>query len=261
MKTNPSPTYHDYLNRLAAQPQPSAWDCAEYLKEAGAVHPYLELASADVFLLDYQSRQYPFLSPNARRVMGHPKEAFLEGGLEFMLFHRHDFEVFSTRMFPDEVRFIAQQPPENLAQLRFSKSFRFKNQEGQYRTILQRNTILNTAGQAAPTAIFGTTQDITDFAEPGKIVHQIEQRDPATQRWTLLHAKEYFPDVAPERLLSAREIEILKWAVEGFSSKQVADKLHLSFNTVNTHRRNMLRKTNCQNALELLRYAIERRLL
>jgi DNA-binding CsgD family transcriptional regulator len=261
LKTPVVPTYQDYLTLLAAQPQPNAWDSAECLKEAQAKHAHLDVSSVAVFMLDYQTRRYPLLTPTTRRAMGHPTEAFQEGGLEFMLYHRQDFEVFSTKMFPDEVRFIAQQAPADLALLRFSKSFRFKNDEGKYRTILQRNTILNTGGQAAPTAIFGTAQDITEFAEPGKIVHHIERHDPATQRWVLLLAKEYYPDVAPERLLSHREVEILRWAVEGLSSKQIAAKLHLSFNTVNTHRRNMLRKTNCQNSLELLRYAIERKLL
>lgn len=261
MKTSSPLTYQNYLNLLAAQPQPNAWDSAEYLKEVRATHRHLEVASVAVFLLDYPSRQYPLLTPTTRRAMGHPTEAFQEGGLDFMLYHRQDFEVFSTKMFPDEVRFIAQQPAETLALLRFSKSFRFRNQDGQLRTVLQRNTILNTTGQATPTAIFGTAQDITEFAEPGKIIHQIERHDPVNQRWTLLHSKEYFPDIAPERLLSDREVEILRWAIEGYSSKQIADKLHLSFNTVNTHRRNMLRKTNCQNSLDLLRYAIERKLL
>ncbi|GAB4044245.1 response regulator transcription factor [Spirosoma litoris] len=74
-------------------------------------------------------------------------------------------------------------------------------------------------------------------------------------------SKEYFPDIDPDKLLSKREIEILKWAIEGYSSKQIADKLFLSFNTVNTHRRNMLRKTNSQNSMDLLRYAIQHGLL
>jgi len=55
--------------------------------------------------------------------------------------------------------------------------------------------------------------------------------------------------------LSAREIEILKLVAEGFSSKQVADKLFLSELTVNTHRRNMLKKTNQPNVAALVSYA------
>lgn len=77
----------------------------------------------------------------------------------------------------------------------------------------------------------------------------------------MLHSKVYYPDVDPVKLLSKREVEILKWIVEGYSSKQIADKLFLSTSTVNTHRQNMLRKTNSQNSAELLRYAINQKLL
>ncbi|MFD2570950.1 response regulator transcription factor [Spirosoma soli] len=261
MKTVTLPTYVDYLNLLAQQPQPSGWDYGQYLAEVGTRHLWSGLSSTDVFILDYSSKQYPFLSPDAKQVIGQPREAFVEGGLDFMLYHRHDFAVFSETIFPDEVRFIAQHQDEDLASFRFSKTYRFRNQEGHYRTILQRNTIISVSEQSTPIAIFGSATDITDFTEKGKIVHQIEQYDSVNQQWKLLLSKEYFPDIAPDNLLSKREIEIMKWAVEGYSSKQIADKLHVSFNTVNTHRRNMLRKTNCQNSLELLQYAIARKLL
>lgn len=56
-------------------------------------------------------------------------------------------------------------------------------------------------------------------------------------------------------ILSAREIEILKLVAQGDSSKHVADKLFLSELTVNTHRRNMLKKTNQPNVAALVNYA------
>lgn len=55
--------------------------------------------------------------------------------------------------------------------------------------------------------------------------------------------------------LSNREIEILKLVADGFSSKQIADKLFLSELTVNTHRRNMLKKTNQPNVAALVNHA------
>lgn len=56
-------------------------------------------------------------------------------------------------------------------------------------------------------------------------------------------------------VLSDREIEILKLVADGLSSKQVADKLFLSELTVNTHRRNMLKKTNQPNVAALVSFA------
>jgi len=62
-------------------------------------------------------------------------------------------------------------------------------------------------------------------------------------------------------LLTRRELEILKWIMDGLASKQIAERLHISIHTVNAHRKNMLRKTNCTNFSEIVKYAIKHNLL
>lgn len=61
--------------------------------------------------------------------------------------------------------------------------------------------------------------------------------------------------------LTLREIEIIKLLDQGLSSAQMADKLFISENTVETHRRNILRKTDTHSATELLRYARDNKLI
>ncbi|GAB4044249.1 response regulator transcription factor [Spirosoma litoris] len=261
MKRSSILTYQKYLDLLAEQPQSSAWDYAQYVKEAQSMHSFMELSSTVIFLLDFRTKDYPLVSHSAYQVMGHPNEAFYEGGLAFVLHHNTDFATLNNTIFPNEVAFLANLSSQDLAQYRFSKTYRFRGIKGELRTLLQRHTIIGNTDNSAPTAIFGFAWDITDQAKKGKLIHQIEQYNLQERVWNIVLSNEYFPDVDPDKLLSKREIEILKWAVEGYSSKQIADKLCLSFNTVNTHRRNMLRKTNSQNSMDLLRYAIRYGLL
>lgn len=56
-------------------------------------------------------------------------------------------------------------------------------------------------------------------------------------------------------LLTERETEILKMIQNGFLSKEISDKLSISFHTVNTHRQNILKKLNANNSLEAINYA------
>lgn len=56
-------------------------------------------------------------------------------------------------------------------------------------------------------------------------------------------------------LLSSREQEILKLIKHGKRSKEIADKLSLSINTINRHRQNIFQKLNVTNALEACRVA------
>lgn len=55
-----------------------------------------------------------------------------------------------------------------------------------------------------------------------------------------------FPDenlLCMGSILSTREIEIVKLIAKGLSSKEIAQKIFLSVNTVNTHRKNITKKT------------------
>lgn len=59
--------------------------------------------------------------------------------------------------------------------------------------------------------------------------------------------------------LSRREKEIVKLIGEGKTSQEIADTLFIGKATVDTHRKNILKKLNLQGKSELMRYAVERK--
>lgn len=56
--------------------------------------------------------------------------------------------------------------------------------------------------------------------------------------------------------LSERETEVLVLLAKGCSSKEIADKLNISIHTVNTHRKNITRKTGIKSVAGLAVYAM-----
>lgn len=58
--------------------------------------------------------------------------------------------------------------------------------------------------------------------------------------------------------LTSREIEILHLIAQGYSTPQIADKLVISPKTVETHRKNMLKKVKVKNIMGLVNYGIQR---
>lgn len=60
-----------------------------------------------------------------------------------------------------------------------------------------------------------------------------------------------------ENRLSVREKEILLLIAGGMVSKQIADKLYISVNTVNTHRQRIIEKLEVSNTAEAIKYASE----
>ena len=61
--------------------------------------------------------------------------------------------------------------------------------------------------------------------------------------------------------LTGREKEILQLIAEGHSTKEIAEMLYISTNTVSTHRKNIMNKLDLHNVAQLTRYAIEKGLL
>lgn len=53
-------------------------------------------------------------------------------------------------------------------------------------------------------------------------------------------------------LFSNREIEIVKLIAEGHNTSQISKNLHISENTVKTHRKNINKKSGCKNATALI---------
>lgn len=56
--------------------------------------------------------------------------------------------------------------------------------------------------------------------------------------------------------LTSREIEILKLIAEGYSNKEIGDKLFISHRTVDTHRTNLMKKLDVNNVAGIIRFAI-----
>lgn len=61
--------------------------------------------------------------------------------------------------------------------------------------------------------------------------------------------------------LTKRELEILKLICDGLSSKDISEKLFISINTVETHRKRILLKLNVKNSVGVVKYAIENHII
>jgi len=67
------------------------------------------------------------------------------------------------------------------------------------------------------------------------------------------------PSVENEVHLSKREEEILRLIGKGKTSHEIAELLFIGKTTVDTHRKNILKKLNLQGKTELLRYSMEKK--
>ncbi len=79
---------------------------------------------------------------------------------------------------------------------------------------------------------------LSDFLRLDKAVENIDQED-----------------------LTPREREIVKLIAEGYTNQQIADLLHRSVKTIESHRSNILRKLDIHDSIELVKYAVRKKLI
>jgi DNA-binding NarL/FixJ family response regulator len=65
----------------------------------------------------------------------------------------------------------------------------------------------------------------------------------------------------PHQALSDREFEVLRLLATGLSPTEIGERLHLSVKTVSTHKSNVLEKLGLGSTAELVRYALEHKIL
>lgn len=63
------------------------------------------------------------------------------------------------------------------------------------------------------------------------------------------------------RLLTPREMEVLKLVAEGYTNQEIADQFVVSIKTVQAHRASVMEKLGLQNISHLVRFAVRARLL
>ncbi len=109
----------------------------------------------------------------------------------------------------------------------------------------------------------------------GYIIKNVERFDLEKAIITIFEGGKYFSPIVTNILaesvirpelpaiseLTPREKEVLELVAKGNSTKQIADKLGIGTRTVESHRVNMLKKMKVNNTAELVRKAIEMKIL
>ncbi|MFV5695872.1 response regulator [Flavobacterium sp. LB3P122] len=62
-------------------------------------------------------------------------------------------------------------------------------------------------------------------------------------------------------ILTGRELEIITLISLEYSGKQISEQLFISMNTVETHRKNIMKKLDAKNTISLVKYAIKNNLI
>lgn len=210
------------------------------------------------FIVDSTSLAMEVVSPSVKSILGIEPDEF-------------SVESFAERVHPDDYAFVLRCedmvghflqnciPTEKKTRYKVSYSLRLNTRKQGYRVFLTQWLVLQACPEGSLLKIFGVHSDIGHITPiPKRKLSFIGlEGEPSFLDIDVLSNQafeDYQPYPLPESPMpyTSREMDIIRLLGSGLSTADIASQLNISAQTVNTHRKNLLRKSGCNNATELV---------
>ncbi|KUJ83809.1 LuxR family transcriptional regulator [Microbulbifer flavimaris] len=247
----------------------SVWDAArEHLSAESADNDLVQLdnrlASAFCcgpnyhFVLDFSGMQPEHGTPSIRHVSPSIKSVLgLDPGQVVL-------QDILDRMHPDDTEFVARAEQaafdfiygriaaDKRPKYKVSYCFRFKTAEGNYQLFNHQAMILTTdpAGRLARSLCIQT--NIQHLTEQNNHCISVIGMSGEPSYLNLDISQMSAPTPVSGVLFTEREMEVIRLMSKGLTSRDIAKTLCIAANTVKNHRKNILNKSGCRNAGELI---------
>ncbi len=197
-------------------------------------------------IFNTQSAQMEYISPKVSSILGYDVKDFT---LQLVMESIHsDDTPYYYHYEQSAVRFFSGLSPELFFKYKFSYDYRIKALDGSFKRVLQQIVPIYYFPEGGVRTL-GIFTDITHLNVQGIPKLSFIGMEGAPSYYNVHLQKEFS---LSEKLFTNREKQILKEVLSGQTSKEISEKLNLSIHTVNTHRKNILKKSSCANLQELL---------
>lgn len=213
-----------------------------------------EISHSCLFTVDVFKNSYDFASSGFSNLFGYKQKWLdsIEKSDDFFenMTHPEDLDTI-IKMQIDHAQFIYNLEPEKRNDYSNTYKFRMLNSQNKYLNVMSQQRVIQQDINGKAWIILGevnilpdqntrkNVQKMTVNLKTGQIIYNTNQLNNKTP-------------------LSNREIEILKQVHSGYLSKEIAAKLCISLNTVNNHRKNILKKLQVENSIEAINEASKR---
>lgn len=207
----------------------------------------LQVGRSYFFIFIPPTNRIEFVSDSMENILGYSKEEF---DTEFFVsqIHPEDFPTF-VKFEKMVVDFKVNLAPDKILKYKSRYNYRIRKSDGEYLPILQQSITIQSNENGAVIRNLVVHTDISEYKTDSimKLSFIGLEGSPSFIGVGRSHeAKLLNPN------LSKREVEILSLLGQNKSSKEIAEQLFISIETVRTHRKNLLRKTNSNTTLQMI---------
>lgn len=212
------------------------------------------------YVINFQNLAMDFVSSGTKDVLGIEPSDFTVNELLNRI-HPEDLEAMKKKEALAADFLLNFLSGDESTQYKVIYFFRILGRNNKYKKILHQTTVLSVAESGKLHHVLGIHTDVTHYPilfnnyislislEHEKSYYNLDPNI-STTFTDLINEQNTVTDLCSS--LTSKEKQIVAYLVKGYSSKEIASELNISFETVRTHRKNILRKTMCKNRAELI---------
>jgi DNA-binding CsgD family transcriptional regulator len=233
----------------------------KHVEEYSKIDALLPNLASFFYIVEPTTRTYHFLGKQQESISGIDNSTFTEQGVQAFLQRVHPDEtvILVNEVYLDFYSWYnAVKNKISYSDIVFQYNYRFLNRNGLYINLIEYIYILEVDDNHQPSLLLGNVMaSNTTQSRPIKTALKAFRPNEVVET---LFSKTYGEEISRYEL-TKRELDILRNLATGKTSKQIGNQLFISPHTVDTHRRNLLKKMDCSSVVELAQIAFRNGLL
>jgi DNA-binding CsgD family transcriptional regulator len=226
-------------------------DYLEFEKKVYFLERLAEVENGSVLVLDLYQKKYIFLRSRHIEPFDNPLiDHDPQDPMYYSQFIHPDDLPIVMDSYKKAFKFFLSRPEEERKDYKLIQNFRQRDKYGNYLNVILQLVVLELDRKGNIWLAL-----ILDDLLPDKISFEGVNRRVINIKNNKICLFENEMETNKKTILSKREVEVLGLVSKGFASKEIADRLFLSINTVNNHRQNILEKVRAVNTTEAVTYA------
>jgi len=211
------------------------------------------------YIVNFETMQFEFVSDSVKDVLGiEPHEMSLDKFLSF--YHPDDLEKMAEKEKAALEFKINRINPSEITDYKTVYLIRYLLPDGSIKKILHQAKAINISKNGKIQQVLGVHADVTYLNAP--IDHKISFIGDTLPSYYALDPNNLVLDeVKTKNKFTPQELKILQLISQGKSNLEISQKLFVAENTVKTHRKNILKKSNSINTPHLIANCIREGLI
>ncbi len=230
----------------------------KHIEQQMLLEKFLPDSASFFFVVEPATHTYHFIGKQQESVTGYANAEPVRKGMAFFLenLHPEEVDLLLDELYPELFRTLGElAKAEDIRKASAQFNYRFKAKNGEYLNLVEHLWVLETDQEGNPALFLGNIVALANTeALPLRLcIKMMRGHDSMTiiLSTTFSTVKSLFTNI------TVRELEIMRHLAMGMTSKRIGEKLFISHHTVDTHRRNLLKKLDCRSVTELARLAFQ----